>query len=442
MGNMAGKRLYITGRIIRHAAMAGMTAFFISCEGYTGIPDMQTDIVICPGIPGTRSEDPDEYLITDANIFVFNTDGLLEEHLYLNAAQLCRTDDGSYTYPLKLLKGCVYSVYVCTNTGFSIPCGTLEELLDYRFYLAYPDDYRIGIPMSGERKEFEFTGEEKIQVQLRRAMAKISVRIDRSGLDEGIEFNVTRLQVGNCPRSVRLFGESSVEYDNGSYISGFEKSEGGTDPLNTNETGQTSGEVHMFMFENLQGRPLGDIDSYEEKVFREGDPLERRCSYIELEAEYISSDYYSGPGKGLVYRFYLGDSPSDFNVERNCHYHITVRPEGTGLDGNGWRVDKSGLEYRGPVSMSVSPGNYIRGKIGDRIHIRCDIVPSHTPLDIGKEHLEYDRERGIYDYVIDDDGKGVGLILKGSGSGLIYIEAGEPVNDAALIVVEVDLPYV
>ena len=90
--------------------------------------------------------------------------------------------------------------------------------------------------------------------------------------------------------------------------------------------------------------------------------------------------------------------------------------------------------------MSVSPGNYIRGKIGDRIHIRCDIVPSHTPLDIGKEHLEYDRERGIYDYVIDDDGKGVELILKGSGSGLIYIEAGEPVNDAALIVVEVDLP--
>ena len=171
MGNMAGKRLYITGRIIRHAAMAGMTAFFISCEGYTGIPDMRTDIVICPGIPGTRSEDPDEYLITDANIFVFNTDGLLEEHLYLNAAQLCRTDDGSYTYPLKLLKGCVYSVYVCTNTGFSIPCGTLEELLDYRFYLAYPDDYRIGIPMSGERKEFEFTGEEKIQVQLRGAMA-------------------------------------------------------------------------------------------------------------------------------------------------------------------------------------------------------------------------------------------------------------------------------
>lgn len=90
--------------------------------------------------------------------------------------------------------------------------------------------------------------------------------------------------------------------------------------------------------------------------------------------------------------------------------------------------------------MKISPGNYIQGKIGDRIHVRCEYKPSFAPFDIGIEELEYDKRRGIYDYSIDDDGKGVILTLKGSGSGLLYMEAGEPVNDSAIIVVVVDLP--
>ena len=92
--------------------------------------------------------------------------------------------------------------------------------------------------------------------------------------------------------------------------------------------------------------------------------------------------------------------------------------------------------------MSVTPGNYIRGKIGDTVHIRCDLVPSETSLDIGKEHLEYDKGRGIYDYEVDEDGRGVALTLTGSGRGMIYFEAGYPVDDAELIVIEVDLPDV
>ena len=67
-------------------------------------------------------------------------------------------------------------------------------------------------------------------------------------------------------------------------------------------------------------------------------------------------------------------------------------------------------------------------------------MPDDTPLDIGLEHLEYDKERGIYDFKVDEDGKGVTLMLTGSGRGMMYFEAGYPVNDAELIVVEVDLP--
>lgn len=399
------------------------------------------DLVMNPAGLGTRALTPDENLLTDFNIFIFNEDGLLEEHIYTDISRMHSTDTGDWAYDIQLLEGCRYSIYVCANTGFRLGCRNLSELLGYRFYMAYPDDYRTGMAMSG-MKFLEYRGEEEIRVQLRRAMSRISLDVDRSALDDGIEFNVIRVQVGNCPRSVRLFGDSSLDEDNGAFASGFTRSDLETDPLNDNTEGQLSGTVSLYLFENIQGSPLGEITDYADKVFEDGDPMERQCSYIEITAEYVSDDYYSLPGEGLVYRHYLGDGPSDFNVERNCHYHITVRPEGSGIAGSGWRVDKSGLGYRGPTEMSVTPGNYIRGKIGDTVHIRCDLVPSETSLDIGKEHLEYDKERGIYDYEVDEDGRGVALTLTGSGRGMIYFEAGYPVDDAELIVIEVDLPDV
>ena len=54
--------------------------------------------------------------------------------------------------------------------------------------------------------------------------------------------------------------------------------------------------------------------------------------------------------------------------------------------------------------------------------------------------MEDDKAEGLYDYVIDEDGHGATLTLTGPGRGLIYMEAGEPVNDAALFIIEVNLP--
>ena len=66
--------------------------------------------------------------------------------------------------------------------------------------------------------------------------------------------------------------------------------------------------------------------------------------------------------------------------------------------------------------------------------------PPDTPFDVGLEYMMEDRKEGIYNFRIDKDGHGAVLTLKGPGSGLIYMEAGEPVNDAALFVIEVNLP--
>ena len=65
-------------------------------------------------------------------------------------------------------------------------------------------------------------------------------------------------------------------------------------------------------------------------------------------------------------------------------------------------------------------------------------APAGTVTETGDSAA--DREDGIYDYIIDADGHGVTLILKGPGSGLVYMEAGEPVNESELFLIEVNLP--
>ena len=107
---------------------------------------------------------------------------------------------------------------------------------------------------------------------------------------------------------------------------------------------------------------------------------------------------------------------------------------------DGWRVDKSGLLPAGPSSFRAYPSSYIRGDIGDRIHIWCEFTPAYAPFNAGTEYMEDDKAKGIYSYTLDEDGHGAVLELTGPGRGLIYMEAGPPVNESALFIIEVNLP--
>ena len=248
------------------------------------------------------------------------------------------------------------------------------------------------------------------------------------------------VQIGNCPRKVRIFGNSRAENEDECFVTGFRHSGQECSPLNRENGERVSEELSLYMLENMQGRfSEKDILRDEEKVLAEYDKRRLTCSYIEMDMNY-SSPLWSSGSSPLRYRFYLGNSLNDLNVERNCHYHITICPEGDGLEGCGWRTDKTGLKYTGETSLEKYPSDYIRGNIGEKIHLGCILTPSSAPFDIGLEYLEDDKAEGIYDYVIDQDGHGVTLTLTGPGRGLIYMEAGDPINEAALFIVEVNLP--
>lgn len=458
-----------------------------------------------------RSVMPDEDVITDAWILVYDDSGMLE-------AELKGHDAG-----MRLTSGRSYTVLAYANMG-RIPVSVkLEEMMNYRHCLESPYDYENGLPMCGIVSDLHMDQDTVLDMRLERLMSKVSIKVDRSRLGEGIEMNVSRVLVGNCPAEVLVFQESRLTDSRECFDVGFERED--TAPLNSLDADGKSDALSLYLLENMQGRFSADSPASESgKVFSPDDVRKDICSYIEMEFDYHSDSlYYSD--KALIYRFYIGDGLNSLDVERNCHYHITVCPEGDGLSEDIWRIEKSGLhsyvqeillseervllDYRGKsavleaavlpphaylqevlwessdpevvyvdltgricalregeciITCSSTDGSgvsasclvrnefapprfasypvdkYINGDIGDTVRLWCEVFPPDTPFDVGLEYLEDDKATGIYDYVIDEDGHGVTLVLTGPGSGLIYMEAGEPVNDAALYFIEVNMP--
>ncbi len=377
----------------------------------------------------TRAESPDENMISDISLMIFDANGSAEECI--------RMEGGIAECSTRLISGKKYILCACANFGYRIYADEIEELDEITLHLAYPDDYRHGIPMY-VRKEI-VVGEDggTIDLELERLMAKISLQMDRRKLSEGVDMNVRSVQIGNCPRKAVISKDNKVSDEDDCFPSGFYLGSSEAEALNRTSESGLSRPVSLYMLENMQGTI--DIDEDSDKTFGPNDHRSHVCSYIEINMDYTSSDYESG-SEGLIYRFYLGGGQDDLNIERNCHYHITVTPEDDGLSDDGWRVDKSDLTYTGPTYIKGHPADYIAGDIGDKIHIWCELLPETAPFDVGESYMKDDRAEGIYDYEIDEDGHGATLTLTGPGRGLIYMEAGDPINDAALFIIEVNLP--
>lgn len=387
-------------------------------------------IAVNDGDYASKAMDPDEERISDVSIMIFDERGDAEECLWLQ--------NGQTTAEVSLVVGKRYSFRACANFGYRTYADHIDELDETIYYMAYPDEYSQGMPMYAEIDNIRIGEDASVELKLQRLMAKISLRMDRRRLSEGVEMNVLGVRIGNCPKSVKVFEKNTVSSHDQCFGMGFSRDDVQTAVLNTIRQDDISGTVTLYMLENMQGDIEGSIDSDAEKVFGEQDHRRDICSYIEMDIEYLSHEKYSE--RPLVYRFYLGDSRTNLDVERNCHYMITVCPEDDGLKGDGWRVDKSGISDLGPTYIKPYPSQYVRGKIGDKVHIGCKVSPQNTPFDVGEDYMKDDNKTGIYDYEIDPDGHGAVLTLTGPGRGWIYMEAGAPVDRGVLFVIEVDLP--
>ena len=398
--------------------------------------ELETLITITLQDHSVRGADPEENLLSDLTVMIFDEYGYLEcrkdfdkKHMY---------SSGNIMFSTSLLQGRRYSVYACANLGRRIDAVSFQELMKERCHLVYPDDYREGIPMAGMTEDvFIDDSNSEIKVHLKRLMAKISLRIDRGGLSDDVKMDAVSVKVGNCPKSALMFRENSVTDSEECFNVGFKRDESECSILNRKVGNGISGSLSLYLLENMQGKfSSEDIADDSDKIFGKLDKRSETCSYIEMHFDYTSPAMYSS--KPLIYRFYLGSDRNSLDVERNCHYKITVIPEDDRLSDDGWRVDKSGLcSVEEETYFEMSPSGYLQANVGDTIHVRCRFKPEYAPFDIGLEELEFDKERGIYDYETDADGHGVSLMLQSPGTGILYMSAGPPVNETGILVIEV-----
>lgn len=313
----------------------------LSCEK-AGEARLTYITIEVPGVRETRSADPDEDRISDINLFIFSEDGMLEESCYL-PSRTVEKNNGRISIRMPLVRGIESTIACCANFGYQLEgIRTLEELSSYRYYMAYPDEYTRGIPMSCIVTETWGPDDDSIVLSLERMMARISVAMDRSELDSGVRIAVKSVRIGNCPRSASVAGPSTVRGNSDVFTRGFVKSYAEADAMNREIAPGQSGEVSVYMLENRMGDLLDDTTDDYGKI--PGGGLASSCSFIEIECEYESATVSTRPGEYIRYRFYPGENNWNFDIARNCHYHFAVQPYGNGLGDSSWRVDTSGLE--------------------------------------------------------------------------------------------------
>lgn len=393
---------------------------------------MEKTITIRTDISVMDTKGYTEDRINDVSLIVFDQDGLADRCLY--------SEEGNCTFEINLISGRRYFFHAFVNFGYHVFADHIDEVKELTFHLNKADKILESAPMYGHTEGITASEDMTVIVSLKRMASQILVDIDRSRLSDDVLMEVTGIRIGNSPRQVRVTEKSKVNKTSECFEYGHSLSSDDIMPLNTEDSNGISGTVCLTMLENMQGdivdRPIKE-DS--DKIFDHHDERCKLCSYLEIDLNYLSQSHFNADGP-LRYRLYLGDGKDNLDIERNCIYNIRLCPEDNGISEDSWRVDKTHIHEFGPSKFQYFPESYIQGDIGDTLHLWCEFYPPHTPLDIGLEELEYDKSQGIYDYIIDEDGHGVRLILTGPGTGIVYMEAGEPINDAAMWIIEVNLP--
>ena len=388
---------------------------------------------VSSGIP-TRSSLPDDRLVSDINLLIYNAEGQLEERRYLSARQFT-FENGTIPLKTTLLTGVAYDIFVAANIGYALPVLSRQAVDAYRYYFAYPDEYSRGVPMSARLDAYVSGGEAEVRIPLVRTMARIDLVLDRTELRSDVTFQVTSVTIGNGPSSVLLFGDSKAESATQVFAGGFTLDGRQVQALNIDQAPGVSGTVSLYLPENLQGNLL-ETDEETEKHFTEG-PYGQVCSYLEIRGTYHSDTWHTRAGEPLVYRFYLGDGPGNFDVYRNTACQVTVHLQGTGLEEDGWRVDKHSLIPE--TRFDLHPAAYNECRSGEDFHLWCDVSPPDTYFEIEPVAWDDDeRVHELYTFDIDRDGHGLTIHTRKGGSVMVYFKAGAPVNRDTLALLVID----
>ena len=284
----------------------------------------------------------DESLLKDVNIYVVSEAGAVLSHEYITASREAI---------VTIYDNLKYKVYAVANLGKSVALATEGEILSLKGdegSSAVSGSGGSGVLMSGKLPLQVLRGKQGITVPLTRAVAKIEVKGDMTGLNDDVSVKVKQVRLRNVPKTGTYFCTDKVKDVS-------EVKDG--DPMQFADCAGFPGGVEFYMLENMQGTLLPGNTSQKDKVWPQGSLYAGVCSYVEIVAQY-ESDLKEGD---VVYRFYLGsDACSNYDVQRNVKYVVSVFFKGNGgVDENSWRVDVEDLDDVIPPKVEFASENAV-----------------------------------------------------------------------------------
>ena len=349
------KRLFIkTATIICTAALSTMSCIkIIEPEAKTRFGRMRLDT---QAMTTVRSEAPDETLIKDANIFIFDRDRNLLQKIYMDKYK----PEG---YEVDIRRNKKYEVFVCCNLGYEVEAEDYETVRSLRHYIAYPDDYKGGMPMAAHIVDAVANSHDELVIPIRRAMAKVSIRIDRSRLTDDVKWEVKNVKLGGCARYVSLFSANVPSDQSAFFPLGYIIDNGAINRLNASDKGMSE-TIDLYMMENL-------ID----------DTNKENCPYVEIKVLYESSKSYTPGDKSLTYRFHIQNPDNNYYALRNTWYRFRITPEQDGLGTPGWEFVSDNLMTK-ITSVIIRDKEITLTYKGENKFLAADIIPEDTSMDM------------------------------------------------------------
>lgn len=235
-----------------------------------------------------------------------------------------------------------YQCFFFANVGrFAIPETTKASEMgtavhyDFQSYDNYSSSVNgYGFPMAAGVADFNKVNAGNVTVK--RLVHTLRVKINTAALNAS-QLTVKNVRVRQAPRDFFPFAEKSKlteQFDDQDIL------ETGADWLSAEEVEKINNgeEVRLYILENMRGELIPGNTEWKNKTPQNVRPLSEAnlATYIEIETSVVTP---TANYENVVYRAYLGKSPSNFDVQRSTSFLLTNVFTSDMIPDEDWRID-------------------------------------------------------------------------------------------------------
>ena len=206
---------------------------------------------------------------------------------------------------------------------------------DFQSYDNYSSSVNgYGFPMAAGVADFNKSNAGNVTVK--RLVHTLRVKINTAALNAS-QLTVKNVRVRQAPRDFFPFAEKSkltAQFDDQDIL------ETGADWLSAEEVEKINNgeEVRLYILENMRGELIPGNTEWKNKT-PQNIPVQKEATlatYIEIETSVVTP---TANYENVVYRAYLGKSPSNFDVQRSTSFLLTNVFTSDMIPDEDWRID-------------------------------------------------------------------------------------------------------